>query len=246
MHGYNKAKGQGSNNDYSNKTPLDEFYFYKAVHSHNNQDKIYYYSKAIKIEPNYSIAYLGRAMVYADLERYNDAIADYTRLTKIDPDYGAVYDFRGRAYYQLGKYNDAVDDFTKSIGIDPNYASQFHSRGRAYYDLGKYNEAVIDFTKSISIGPNNPQTYFYRAFASIMIARQYPNEKNIFITRTIDACDDWKRLCDLGDEMSCEAYKNECAGGNWGDMIETCIAWKRGCDLGKKTSCREYDDYCTY
>ena len=60
--GYNKAKGQGSNNDYltNSSTLFADDYFYKAYNSLTHKDKITYYTKCLEIDPNFKDAHFLR------------------------------------------------------------------------------------------------------------------------------------------------------------------------------------------
>ena len=101
--GYNKAKGQGSNNDYSTNSLTAEDYFYKAYNNESDwQYKIDNYTKCLRIDPDYTAAYINKGNAYADLENYEDAIADYTRAIRIDPDDGLAYKNRGIAKESAG------------------------------------------------------------------------------------------------------------------------------------------------
>ena len=138
--GYNKAKGQGSNNDYSanSSTLTAEDYFYKAYNNLSDyQYQIDNYTKCLRIDLDYDIAaYYNRGNVYFKLGNYNDAIADYSRAIRIDPDYAMVYSNRGTSYSELGKYEDAIADYTSAIRIDPDYARAYKSRGIAKENAG--------------------------------------------------------------------------------------------------------------
>ena len=49
------------------------------------------YTKAIEIDPNYSIAYFGRGTIYAVQNNYDLAISDFNRSIEIDPTYAEAF-----------------------------------------------------------------------------------------------------------------------------------------------------------
>ena len=79
------------------------------------------FTKAIKIDPDYSTAYYNRGLAYNILENYKNAIADYTRAIKIDPDFANAYDGRGTAMWYLKV--EYCSDYIRAcnLGVCSNY-----------------------------------------------------------------------------------------------------------------------------
>ena len=79
------------------------------------------YTRAIKIDPDYSTAYYNRGNTYKELENYKNAIADYTRAIKIDPDFANAYDGRGTAMWYLKV--EYCSDYIRAcnLGVCSNY-----------------------------------------------------------------------------------------------------------------------------
>ena len=197
--GYNKAKEQGSNIDYSTNSPplTAEEYFYKA---YENTSDFYYqidnFTKCLRIDPDFYKAYFYRGLAYYNLEDYNNAIADYTRMIRIEPDYEEVYINRGVVYTNLKKYKEAIADFRKAIIINPNQEQTYINIGQVYIYLKNYQDAINNFTTAIEINPDRPSAYKGRA-----IAKRYYE---------LPYCSDFKECCDSGDEYCCEIYHKEC------------------------------------
>ena len=283
--GYNKAKGQVSNNDYSNSTLTAEDYFYKAYTNESDyQYQIDNYTKCLSLDPNYgesdgAITYYNRGLAYDKLENYEDAISDYTRSIRIDPDYAAAYINRGAAYDKLENYENAIadytralrinpdyalayynrgigkenlglpycsdykracdlgdedgcewyykqcqgtnnsssltaedyfdkaynnesdwqykiDNYTKCLRIDPDYTAAYINRGNAYYNLKNNEDAIADYTRAIRIDPDEGLAYKNRGIAKEAAGLSY--------------CSDYKSACDLGNEDGCEWYYKQC------------------------------------
>jgi len=167
--GYNKAKGQTSNNDNSTNTLnlTAEDYFYKAYNNKSDwQYKIDNYTKCLRIDPDFGPwAYNNRGYSYRKLGNNEDAIADYTRAIRIDPDYALAYTNRGYLYAKLGNYEEAIADYTRAIRIDPDYASAYNNRGYSYEELGNYEEALADYTRAIRIDPDDALAYNNRGYS---------------------------------------------------------------------------------
>ena len=154
--GYNRAKGPGSNNDYSNSTLTAEDYFYKA---YNNQSDYQYmidnYTKCLRVDPDYypSIVYYNRGIAYGELGNNEEAIADYTRALRIDPDDDDAYVNRGAAYGELGNNEEAIADYTRALRINPDYTSAYVNRGIVKEILGL--SYCSDWKKGCELGSKN-------------------------------------------------------------------------------------------
>ena len=231
--GYNRAKGQNSNNDNSttslNLTADDYFYL-----AYNNESDWRYqidnYTKCLRIDPDYKEAYFNRGIAYDALGNYEDAIADYTRIIRIDPDYAAAYLNRGIAYSDLDNYEDAIADYTRAIRIDPDYADAYNNRGTVYNALGNYKDAIADYTRAIRIDPDAADAYNNRG----TVYNALGNYK--------DAIADYTRAIRIDPDYAA-AYNNR---GIAKELLGLpyCSDWKKGCELGSEDSCKWYNDQC--
>jgi len=140
--------------------------------------------------------YYDKASDYEKNEEYQLAIANYTKCLKIDPDFADAYLNRGKAYNYLGYLEDAIADYTRAIEIDPDYVRAYYCRGVAYDDLGDYKVAIANFTRAIRIDPDFADGYFQRGWTKEREGMSY--------------CRDYKKCCDLGEEICCEWYNELC------------------------------------
>ena len=154
------------------------------------------YTTAIRLDPDDASAYYNRGCAYADLGEYKSAIADYTTAIRLDPDDAVAYNNRGNAYMPMGNYNTAIADYTTAIRLNPDYASAYYNRGCAYYDLGKYKSAIADYTTAIRLDPDYANAYNNRGVAKAKAGLSY--------------CSDFKKACELGANMCCEWYDDNC------------------------------------
>lgn len=77
------------------------------------------YGKAIKLIPNYDMAYNNRAIAKNELGKHREAMRDYNKAIRLDPNYANAYYNRGNARYKLAEYEKAKIDFKKVLAIDP-------------------------------------------------------------------------------------------------------------------------------
>jgi tetratricopeptide (TPR) repeat protein len=123
------------------------------------------YTEAIRLNPNYVYAYLGRGNARDDLGDKQGAIADYNQAIKINPNYADAYYNRGYVRNNLEDKQGAIADYTQAIKINPNYANAYYNRGYVRDDLGDYQGAIADYTQAIKINPNDADTYNNRGIS---------------------------------------------------------------------------------
>jgi len=130
---------------------------------------IYYFNKAIQIDPNFAQAYYNRGTFYDNQGNSSQAISDFTKAIEINPRSANVYYNRGVLYYKQGNSSQAISDFTKAIEINPRSANAYYNRGIAYSERGNFEQAISDYTKAMEIQPNFMEAYNNRGAAYLMM-----------------------------------------------------------------------------
>jgi tetratricopeptide (TPR) repeat protein len=137
----------------------------EACYNKGEYDKaIAEYTSALKQNPKYIKAYIGRSDTYQKKGEADNAIADCNKAIKLAPNNSDAYLTRAEAYFRLKKdHTQAFWDFDKSISLDPKYARAYNNRAVAYSDVGDHERALQDINKAISLDPKNCATYCSRA-----------------------------------------------------------------------------------
>jgi tetratricopeptide (TPR) repeat protein len=86
------------------------------------------FSRAIKLEPDYTLAYGGRGLCYTEKENWHAAIRDYSKAIDIFNQEGDVenellaefYNFRGIAFSHSGDWGKAISDFDEACRLAPD------------------------------------------------------------------------------------------------------------------------------
>lgn len=78
-----------------------------------------------------------------------------------------------------------AQDISDQCDVDVNYLEQ----GRSLIATGDYQNAISRLTCAVDIQPANPENYYYRAFAYMLLDKfnQAISDYNLFISRTDDA-----------------------------------------------------------
>jgi tetratricopeptide (TPR) repeat protein len=107
-----------------------------------------------------------------------------------------AYNNRGNAKSKLKDYYGAITDYTKAIELKPDYAIAYFHKGSNKFDLKDYDGAIADFNKAIELDPQFAMSYAMRGVAKNMSGKAF--------------CSDFKKSCELGYEVTCEYYNNQC------------------------------------
>lgn len=134
-----------------------------------DQDKpaeaIGHFDDALRINPDFANAFLGRAEARRLLGQYEMSIEDCNRAMHVKSDEPRPYFCRGLGRALLKQYDAAVLDYTEAIRLNPEFALAYSNRGNAYSNLEQYDRAVQDFNQAIRLLPGNAQFHMRRAAA---------------------------------------------------------------------------------
>ncbi len=109
------------------------------------------YTEALRLDPEYVIAYNNRGNVYRDRGDYDRAIADYDRALQLNADYARGYRNRGLASRLKGDLERAISDYDRALDLDPDYVGVYKDRGDAYYEKGNYVLAIVNYVRVLRL-----------------------------------------------------------------------------------------------
>ena len=181
---------------------------------------IEYFNNAIKLEPGFTKAYIGRSNAYSDLGQYQQALEDLNKTISLKPDDANAYHGRGFTYSNIGQYQQAIEDYTKAISLEPDLANAYNNRGFAYDNLSQHQQAIEDYTKAIILNPSYVDAYINRGNVYVKLS-QYQQ-----------AIEDYTKAISLkpGDTV---AYHNRgVAYFEQGNKESGCLDAKKACELG--------------
>ncbi|MBN2413927.1 tetratricopeptide repeat protein [candidate division KSB1 bacterium] len=128
------------------------YWFEKGYKTQDPRQKIYFYSKAIALDPEMTEAYNNRGNVYQNTGNDTNALKDYDKAVSIDPYYAPVYLNRANNYQNRGDYDKAIQDFHSAVMFAPDNAQAWFYRGQCYKNMEQYSKAIQDFDKVQQMG----------------------------------------------------------------------------------------------
>ena len=126
------------------------------------------YDAAVRLKPDFAVAYARRADAKYNLTDYKGMLEDFNVSIRLGLDYAPAYVNRGVAKSRLRDYKGAIEDCDTAIRLDPESVEAYFNRGNANSDLGNYKMAIEDYSTAIHLKPRDvilAVTHFKRAKA---------------------------------------------------------------------------------
>lgn len=130
------------------------FYFNQGLEGEVTNRKIYYFTKALSLNPKLADAYERRGMLYYYLEKYDAMINDFQAYVEFVPTKAKTYCMLGLGHLKAGHFKTAIAILTRAIEIDANLADAYAHRAEAYRMSGQYEQAIQDATRTIDMWSN--------------------------------------------------------------------------------------------
>ena len=140
-------------------------WFERGYAATDPDERIRFYTEAIRLKPDFAIAFHNRGLARYNKGDYDGALQDYTEAIRLKPDYADAFYSRGLARYNKGDYDGALQDYTEAIRLKPDYADALYSRGLARYKKGDYYSALQDYTEAIRLKPDYANAFCGRGLA---------------------------------------------------------------------------------
>lgn len=118
------------------------------------------YRKAIRMDPEYPLAYLSLGNAYLSLNLIEDAIASYQKAIALDPGYASAHYNLGHAWRQLKHLEDAVSCYQKALQYNREHISILIALGTAYEQLNQTEQAILQYEAALKIDPNMLEANF--------------------------------------------------------------------------------------
>jgi len=127
----------------------------KASDEEDYELAVYYYTEALKIQPNNSTAYNNRAWAKYLMGQCSGALSDADKSISLGANEFS-YHTRASIYLCLDRCREALNDFDKAISVAKQKDAFYYAdRGLAKACLGDYQNAVIDYNQALKLDPNN-------------------------------------------------------------------------------------------
>lgn len=116
-------------------------------------------SRAIELDPAFTLAFKSRGAAYLRLDKAEQAIADFSAVIDLDPHNARAYHLRGLAYDKSGENEKALNDFNRALEIKSNYGAVYYSRANLNNRMGRTEQAAEDIRMVTHLTEVNIETF---------------------------------------------------------------------------------------
>jgi tetratricopeptide (TPR) repeat protein len=109
-----------------------------------------YFNKALKEQPNLSVAYLYRGRIYCALDDKEAALKSLEEGKSYDNTIADIHLEIGQIRYDYGDYQTAFQDFDQAV-FHGSSAEAYHWRGVARQQINQPDEAALDLAKADAV-----------------------------------------------------------------------------------------------
>src|SRR5690349_23044639 len=117
-------------------------------------EEIQAYKQAIKLRPDYTVAYERLGARYLRSKKFTEAVEIFRQLSALKPGDANAPNNMGEAYFELNKLNEAVESFRQSIRLKPDFGKAYYNLGRTLMAMGNRDAALEQYTILTNIDPD--------------------------------------------------------------------------------------------
>src|SRR5262245_50344093 len=103
---------------------------------------IAHFDAAIRFDPSFPNAYVGRVNAFGALGQWDRVIAEYTEVIQQDPKNALAYCARATAYNGVGRWERSIPDATAAIQLTGALYLAYAARGFGYLQRGGFNGGI--------------------------------------------------------------------------------------------------------
>ena len=127
-------------------------WFERGLAAVDLDEKLRFYSEAIRVKPDYSYAFNNRGNARNAKGDLDGALNDYGEAIRIKPDFAEAFFNRGLARNAKGDMDGALNDYSQAIRIKPDFAFAFYNRALIWKKTGNRVAAIADLQEYLALG----------------------------------------------------------------------------------------------
>ena len=139
--------------------------YYKAgkdfIDTKNFKDAVEQFTKAIEIDPDYTDAYIERAIAYERIDKLENAADDYNRAIVFEQKDPEIFYGAARINYKLGNYEEAKKFIEKSMSLKSKYLEALQLQVKILIELEDYMNALTAAKKALILKDNSYNNYYH-------------------------------------------------------------------------------------
>jgi tetratricopeptide (TPR) repeat protein len=137
-------------------------WFERGFDTKDLDEKVRFYSQAIRLKPDFAVAFVNRGNARKAKGDLEGALQDYNEAIRFKPDYALALNNRGATRKEKGDLDGALQDYDQAIRLKPDYFDAFYNRGNARKAKGDLEGALQDYNEAIRLKPDHASAFYNR------------------------------------------------------------------------------------
>jgi serine/threonine protein kinase len=126
---------------------------------HEFEEALLAYEHALAIDPNYSLAYIGKGIALRNLKRHNEALLANERAMQLAPSDPVAYNNKSIVLNNLERYRESLIFSQRALELNAAYPAAYINMGYALGELQRSTEALAAYDRAIELAPSYIDAY---------------------------------------------------------------------------------------
>jgi len=135
-----------------------------ALASVDLDNAIFHYKEALRIKPDYAVAFYNLGNVFIKKGKVDEAIDHYQKALHIKPDYVEALNNLGNAFFNKKDYDKALFYFTQAFKMNPRQIDASNNLANVLFVQGKPNEAISQYREIVKTYPEDADAHYNLAY----------------------------------------------------------------------------------
>ncbi len=232
----------------------------------NNTEALKDAEKLVALTPDDPEHHFLYAMLLANQEKYQQAVAHYQESISMGYQDGGIFNYKGVSHFALEQYDSAMVAFEQALKQDTANVQVLTNLANAYFKLDLYPETVEYLQKVLVIEPENHEmmnslgytlqfledydeslSYLNQAIAiHDKDASYFDNraETNYSLQRYEEALEDLNTSIDLYSEDARAYYRRGLVKVTMNNRYDACRDFKKAHDMGLEEASAQISEHC--
>ncbi len=162
-----------------------------ALNQGDYQQAIAACHQALKLKPDFDLAYITLGNILQTQGKIPAAIRAYQQALEINPNFAEVYVNIGTMYFKLGDTEIGIESYQQALKIDPQLGAVYWNLGKVYQRQGKQDEALAAWQKALEIQPNLVDAKFSFELGNALARKGQWQEAIKSYQRTVNLDPNW-------------------------------------------------------
>lgn len=129
------------------------------------REAVRHYDLALELDPEYFMAFRGRAHAFWWLKQYPQALSDINQALAIQDEDAISFGIRAEIHLETGQFDQALDDRYRAVELEPKSNLRYFERARLHRFRKEFDLALRDIEKGLEVDPDGDISHFSRAHA---------------------------------------------------------------------------------